>query len=86
MKTYRYWIVAVVISVTLYMMVKPVEGASLIYKEYPYWVFGDGDVVRYCMDPAVSATHTVCWTDGKSQSCRLLPPELGYISDCKDND
>lgn len=85
MNIIRYWIVAVVISVTLYMMVKPLDAATLIYQDYPWWVFGEGDVIWYCTDPAVGTTHTVCLTDGKEVSCRLLPPELEYI-DCKQND
>ncbi len=66
------------------MIVKPVEGASLIDKKYPYWVFGDGDVTRYCLEPNIGDTYTACWTDGKELACRLLYPEDGYI-DCKDN-
>jgi len=85
LKTYRYWIAAVIISVSLYMIVKPVEGATLVNKIYPYWVFNDEGETIYCYEPTYyGQVFTACWIGGVEQSCMILSEDKGYI-DCKAN-
>jgi len=62
------------------------DAAQLIGKDYPYYIFNDEGVLRYCEDPKeYGPTTTACWTNGISIKCDVITPEEGYI-DCKSED
>ena len=58
------------------------NAATLEGHSYPYYIFNDDHVIRWCMDPGVGSKTTICWTKGQDFLCDVLKPEDGYI-DCK---
>ena len=87
MNIVRYWVVGILVAVGIYLIVVPsVEGATLVNKIYPYWVFNDAGTTVYCYEPTYyGQVFTACWIGGKEQSCMILSEDKGYI-DCKQND
>lgn len=64
----------------------PVNGAEKIGKDFPYVIFNDSGVVRYCVDPGKGAKYAQCWSNGVSSKCIYLPSEEGYLGACKLNE
>lgn len=68
--------------------IDPDKDINLVGKDYPYWIFDDKGVVRYCMEPEYyGQVTTPCWSYGVSTDCTILPKEDGYIDcDVKENE
>ena len=84
MKILKYWLFAAVIAIGGYYAVE-LRAAELLDKDYPYWIFDDEGVVRYCMEPDVddvAGDTTPCFTGGVKTDCKLLEATDGFI-DCK---
>jgi len=64
----------------------PVQSAKLLGQDFPYHIFNDAGVIRYCIDPGTFATHVPCWSDGVAFSCKYLPMKEGYLGECKPSD
>lgn len=59
-----------------------VNAAERLADDYPYFVFQDGNKIRYCMEPAtVTATRIDCWANGIKETCDIVSPDQGWI-DC----
>ena len=64
----------------------PVQSAELTGKDFPYWIFSDKGLTRYCMEPEYYGQKTTpCFANGIKTDCVILMEEDGYI-DCKDNE
>ncbi len=55
-----------------------VAAAEFIKKDYPYDVYNDGGVIRYCME--TTDLRVECWANGKAQMCDKLSDVQGYIN------
>ena len=55
--------------------------AELTGRDYPYWIYRDNGVIRYCEQPELGDTHQICWSNGVDTICKILPIDEGYI-DC----
>jgi len=63
-----------------------VSAATLVEKDFPYYIFNDDGKIRYCMQPeSYLSTTTPCWTKGVKTQCKILKVDDGYI-DCKENE
>ena len=81
MKISNWFIIALLCAVGLW--VASSNAATLTGQNYPYWIFNDNGVERWCEDPPAGATTAICWSAGESKECKMLKPEDGFI-DCKD--
>ena len=60
-----------------------ISSAELTGKSYPYYIFNDNGVERWCMQPdGYGDQATTCWTLGMETLCDVLKPEDGFI-DCR---
>lgn len=84
MKTINYVVLAVLCVMGFIAGNTQVAAAEMIGKSYPYYIFQDGDVVRWCEDPANYAKEATCWTKGVASICEVLPKDEGYLGTCKE--
>jgi len=58
------------------------QAAEFVGTDYPYFIFRDDGVIRYCMEPDTVYTPTIdCWAKGIKSTCDIIAPDAGYI-DC----
>ncbi len=77
------------ITIGLIFAATQVFSATPIGKDYPYLIFDDDGIERWCYVPTpellVIGEKISCWTRGKETMCAVLMADDGFI-DCKDND
>ena len=68
--------------------IDPDKDVNLVGKDFPYWIFDDKGIIRYCEEPEYyGQVTTPCWSYGVRTDCVILTPEEGYINcDAKENE
>ena len=82
-------VIVTFIGVAAILWVDRAFAAEPIGKNYPYLIFNDEGVTRYCYVPNPETLKPgdkiSCWAKGKETICSALYAEEGYI-DCKENE
>ena len=74
-------VMSYILGIVLLLASFSAQGAILLGEDYPYLIYNDDKISRYCMAHNSDPTLTNCWTAGKPTVCRVLTPEEGHI-DC----
>jgi hypothetical protein len=69
----------VVLVVALIGLASVAMGAEYRGYDDPYYIFKDGDKIRYCMEWEPGAKYTTCWSLGVPTLCDItydFPPDV----------